>query len=183
MSKSLFQRRFPTYLGGLLLGLAFFIVMMQVKRAMAPTFVETKDTRPFTVLAPGGSIRMTYAEEPGYLLVYGFPSQLAVGKQDGQGKVQPLFRLQYRELTEKEILIGPFPDQGVYELRAVFHVCEKPGDAVCVRHTVDQRIDVTTGDQPFPKEAPWRVDLRQMLKDGLSSEAGEAARKGAGTGK
>lgn len=167
-----FKRRFPTYMAGLVLGLAVLIVSMQLKRAFAPRFVESNDNRPGVSLAEGGSIRLRYPEEPGYFLIPGYPSELFVAEKKEGGIAEPVVRMGYRELTEKETLIGPIKNSGHYELRAYLYICSQPGDAVCAKRNLVIPIEVTP--QSSSTEISLELDLRKIVKEVVAADAAAA---------
>jgi hypothetical protein len=164
-----FKRRFPTYLSGLLLGLAILIVTNILKRTFAPRFLDSQAVRLEAKIAVDGNIRLRYAQEPGYFLVAGFPSGLTVGKPNSTGQYEPFISLAYRELTEKETLIGPLHAAGNYELRGIFYICAKPGDATCVRRNLIWPISVSADSSQ--REIPLDLDLEAILKEGLATQA------------
>lgn len=166
-----FKRRFPTYMTGLMIGLAVFLVTNSLKKAFAPKFLESTETRETIGVGEGGSVRLRYAQEPGYKLIPGFPTYLKIVPL--QSAVAPsLMQLGYRELTEKEILLGPFPKPGHYQLEAEFFICDKPGDATCVKRRM---LMVILVEGRAPAEAPLDLDLEAMLKAGLATQPAEAA--------
>lgn len=161
-----FKRRFPTYMLGLTLGLMVFLVSQQLKKAFAPRFIDSEEKRAEVHLAQDGSLRLKYAQEPGYFLIPGFPSWLTVSKMRMEQPDQPSIQLGYNELTEKETLIGPLHGSGFYALKAELKICARPGEAVCVNRKISLPI-VVDGDAP--KEVLFPVDLEAMLKEGLAS--------------
>lgn len=163
-----FKRRFPTYLGGLLIGLAVLLVTNILKRTFAPKFLDSQEVRSEAKLPVDGSVRLKYLQEPGYFLVPGFPTQLQVGLQRTGGSFEPKINLGYRELTERETLIGPLHEAGKYEMRAVFYICAKPGEAICVRRSLAMPISVGKVDASYV-ERPLEIDLEAILKEGLAS--------------
>ncbi|MGZ3695181.1 MAG: hypothetical protein ACXWQO_13660 [Bdellovibrionota bacterium] len=166
---STFKRRFPTFFAGLLLGLAMLFAITILKRVFAPKFLDSAAVRLEAKLAVDGHIHLRYAQEPGYFLVAGFPSQLTIGAANPTGKFQPFIDLGYRELTERETLIGPLHEAGNYELRAVFYICARPGDAICVRRNLVWPITVSA-DAKTQKEIPLDLDLEAILKEGLAKD-------------
>ena len=165
-----FKRRFPTYLAGLLLGLAVLVVTTQLKRAFAPRFIDSGEKRLPVSLIAGGSLRYGYPEDPGLYLIPGYPSQMALGFERAPGKYEAVSNFGYRELTEKSMLIGPLRESGNYELRATLYICERPGEAVCTKREFIQPVRVVT-EGAAPSEAPVSVDLRAIVKDVVAQDA------------
>jgi hypothetical protein len=165
--QSQFKRRFPTYMAGLVLGLAVLIISMQLKRAFAPKFLESNDSRKAIKLGVGGNVRLRYPEEPGYFLIPGYPSQLFVSERKEAGLANPIIRMGYRELTEKENLIGPMSTEGNFELHAILFICAQPGDAVCVKRTLILPVTVRAGEKVT--EQPLDLDLRAIVKQELQT--------------
>ncbi len=135
------KRRFPAYLGGFLLGLAAVLVLMQVKRALAPKFVDVPDERAVETVSSGGRVRLKYHEDPGLHLAPGFPNQLFLGKKKPDGRIQPVARLEHSQLVQETVVLGPL-EAGSYELRAIFYACESPGVATCARILLLQPLEV-----------------------------------------
>ena len=78
--RRIFQRRYPAYFGGFILGLTAVLLILQMKKTFAPNFEEMPDKRLPIRLIAGGSLRLKLGADPGKLLVWGFPTQLAVGR-------------------------------------------------------------------------------------------------------
>ncbi len=167
----LFQRRFPTYFLGFSLGLAAVVLLLQMKKVMAPDFAEVKDIRPIVPLRVGGSFKLQLGEEPGKYLAWGFPTQLAVGKKGAEGRVQPVLRIEYKDLVEKETLLGPFHEVGEYELLAQFFTCAHPGEKYCAQVVLEQPFTVVEGEAPV--SAVLAVDVKSQAEK--ASAAGQAA--------
>jgi hypothetical protein len=165
-----FQRRFPPYLAGLLLGLAAVMVILQGKRMMAPEFADVQDSRELLYLATGGKIRLQLGEEPGRILAWGFPTRLAVGRKRADSSTETVVRMAYKELVEPETLIGPLEEPGEYSLIAQLHVCRFPGEKYCARIQLDQTVIVESG-QELPVEVSLRVDIGAVAE--RAAEAGE----------
>jgi hypothetical protein len=164
---STFKRRFPTYMIGLTLGLMVFLVSQQLKKAFAPKFIESVEKRAEIHLAQDGSLRLKYAQEPGYFLIPGFPTWLTVSKMRMEQPDRLGIQLGYNELTEKETLIGPLHESGFYALKAELHICARPGEAVCVKRIIS--VPIVVGGEKAPKEVLFPVNLEAMLKEGLAS--------------
>jgi hypothetical protein len=137
-------RRLPIYLSGFLLGTMGVYLVTQAKRASAPDFAEVADTRAEILLPVGGQLRLRLGDDPGKNLVWGFPTQLMIGKREEGGRMSPLARLEYRDLVEKETLLGPFPSLGEYEVRAQFFTCAFPGEKYCAKIALVQPVKVIT---------------------------------------
>lgn len=164
--RRIFQKRYPAYFGGFTLGLAAVLMILQMKKNFAPEFEETEDKRLPIELIAGGSLRLKLGPEPGKLLAWGFPTQLAVGKKLADGRVEPVIRMEYRDLVESETLIGPINDMGEFELRAQFFTCIMPGEKYCAKITLIQPIHAFSG-----REAPAEVDLVVDLKTAAEKAA------------
>ncbi|MGE3261045.1 MAG: hypothetical protein AB7K68_04625 [Bacteriovoracia bacterium] len=139
-----------------------------LKRTFAPKFLDSQEARSEAKLPVDGSVRLKYLQEPGYFLVPGFPTQLQVGLRKIDGSFEPKINLGYRELTEREVLVGPLHEAGKYEMRAVFYICAKPGEAVCVRRILAMPISVGKTDASYV-EGPLEIDLEVILKEGLAN--------------
>ena len=157
--RRIFQRRYPAYFGGFILGLTAVLLILQMKKTFAPNFEEMPDKRLPIRLIAGGSLRLKLGADPGKLLVWGFPTQLAVGRKQADGRVEPIFRLEYRDLVQPETLIGPLDQMGEYELIAQFFTCDFPGEKYCAKIKLEQPLLVFSG-----REAPAEVDLVVDLK-------------------
>jgi len=165
----IFQRRYPAYFGGFILGLSAVLMILQMKKAFAPEFQEMEDKRLPIELIAGGSLRLKLGPEPGKLLAWGFPTQLAVGKKLPDGRVEPIIRMEYRDLVEAETLIGPINEMGEFELRAQFFTCLIPGEKYCAKINLIQPILAFSG-----REAPAEVDLVVDLKAAAEKAAQDA---------
>jgi hypothetical protein len=168
MSAAFMKRRVPAYMGGLLLSLGAMIVIMQAKQAFAPTFHEIEDERSPAIIASGGSLKIVYDEEPGHFLPPGFPTMLVISKKEAGG-FQPMLRLSYGNLLDRENIVGPLIEEGDYLLEGSFHICAAPGVADCAKLTVKQAIQVKAGGEK--KESRLFVDLPKLANAGL--EAGK----------
>jgi hypothetical protein len=164
------QRRVPIYVTGFVIGAAAVFMVSQIKKAMAPNFEEMNDERPAAALAIGGQLRLQLGEEPGRSLIWGFPTQLMVAKDDGHGHLEPIVRMEYKDLVDKETLVGPMDAEGVYELRAQFFACDMPGQKYCARVNLVQPFTVKA-DPAAAKEIPLAVDV----KAAASKAAGNGA--------
>lgn len=173
--KRIFQKRYPAYFIGFSLGLAAVLMILQMKKAFAPEFQEVEDARLPIELIAGGSLRLKLGKEPGKLLAWGFPTQLAVGKKLPDGRVEPVIRMEYRNLVEPETLIGPINEIGEFELRAHFYTCVLPGEKYCAKISLVQPILAFSG-----REAPAEVDLVVDLA-GVAAKAAEAGQAKAET--
>lgn len=177
--KRIFQKRYPAYFVGFSLGLAAVLMILQMKKAFAPEFNEVEDKRLPIQLIAGGSLRLKLGKEPGKLLAWGFPTQLAVGKKVADGRVEPVIRLEYKNLVEAETLVGPINDMGEFELRANFYTCATPGEKYCAKINLIQPILAFSG-----REAPAEVDLvvdlaaaaAKAAEDGKAKAAEEATK-------
>lgn len=177
MKRQVFQRRFPTYLGGFLLGLAAVFFIMRMKKAMMPEFHDVVDKRPRAEMVAGGFLRLQLGPEPGKLLAYGFPTQLMVGRKGENGLFTPVIRMEYRDLVEAETKIGPIPDAGEFELRAQFFTCAVPGEAHCARIQLEQPIFAFSGREAA-SEVPVVVDLKGVAeKAAAQGKAAESSTK------
>lgn len=170
--KRIFQKRYPAYFVGFSLGLAAVLMILQMKKAFAPEFEEVEDKRLPIELIAGGSLRLKLGPEPGKLLAWGFPTQLAVGKKLADGRVEPVIRMEYRDLVESETLIGPINDMGEFELRAQFFTCLAPGEKYCAKISLVQPILAFSG-----REAPAEVDLVVDLKTAAAKAAEDGKAK------
>lgn len=148
--------RWPVYVGGFLLGLACVMMLMVVKRALAPNFHEKLDARAELQIAKNGSIRLVFKGDPEKRLVHGFPSALYVAKQAANERWKPILRLEYKELLERENILGPWAETGKYEIRMGLYVCRAPGDAECLKRIVVQPFRV---EENGPSIAELVVDL------------------------
>ncbi len=166
--KSVFERKFAAYFGGLLLSLAAMLLIMQAKRAFMPTFHEQTDKRdPAAVIAPGGEIKIVYGVDPGHFLIPGLPSRLIFSRKKPDGSFEPVHRLQYRDLVAEKVgLIMP-ADEGDYSLEGELYVCASPGVADCAKLLLRQEVRVQKGQ---PGESRFAIDLPQVAK--LALEAG-----------
>jgi hypothetical protein len=164
--KRIFQKRYPAYFVGFSLGLAAVLMILQMKKAFAPEFKEVDDTRLPIELIAGGSLRLKLGKEPGKLLAWGFPTQLVVGKKAADGRMEPVIRMEYRDLVESETLIGPINDMGEFELRAQFFTCSMPGEKYCAKISLVQPLLAFSG-----REAPAEVDLVVDLAAAASKAA------------
>ena len=181
MKTQLQKKRLPIYLTGFLLGSMGVYLLTQVKRATAPDFAEVKiEQNAPAILSLGGNVRLQLGEEPGHHLAWGFPTQLMVGYKEAEGRIAPVIRMEYRDLVEKETLIGPFSKAGDYELRAQFFACDRPGQKYCAKISVLLPVSVKE-DGGLPKELPLAVDVKGIAEReaaaGLARE--EAAKKAA----
>lgn len=167
----LVKRRVPTYLAGFLLGLAAVLMIVQVKRAVAPDFRDLADTRPPLDLAVGGSLRLRLGDEPGKYLAWGFPTRLAVGLRGANGRVEPVIAKEYKELADPITEIGPFEKAGEYDLVAHFYTCAFPGEKYCARVVLNQTVRTSSS---APKSADLDVDLKTAAIE--AAESGNAAR-------
>jgi hypothetical protein len=171
--KKLFQRRFPTYLTGLLLGLLGLVVIMQVKRVTEPDFADIPFHPQDTLrIAPGGSVRLKLGNEPGRVLVWGFPTRLAMGREQG-GRVEPVIQLEYKDLAEPETLIGPIRQAGDYQIIGQFYICDYPGEKYCGRVQLSQSVKVSPGADA-PKEAGLEIPLKEMAESAAKAGANSA---------
>lgn len=167
--RRIFQRRYPAYFGGFILGLAAVLIILQMKKAFAPEFETVEDKRLPIELIAGGSLRLKLGPEPGKLLAWGFPTRLAVGKKHQDGRVEPVIRMEYRDLAEGETLLGPLSDMGEYDLIAHFYTCSFPGQKYCAKIELHQPLLVFSG-----REAPAEVDLVVDLKAAADKAAERA---------
>lgn len=165
----LIKRRVPTYFSGFLLGLAAVLLIMQVKKAVAPEFPDLNEKRAPLQIAAGGSVRLSLGAEPGKYLAWGFPTRLAIGLRKDNGRVEPVLTLEYKNLVEPETLLGPLNEAGAYDLVAHFYVCSQPGEKYCTKIVIEQLIQAFSG-----KEAPGEA----LLSVDLKSAAENAAEKG-----
>jgi hypothetical protein len=166
----LIKRRVPTYLTGFLFGLVAVLLILQVKKAVAPHFADqTLQPNPIE-LGVGGSLRLQLGDEPGKFLAWGFPTRLAVGLRAENGRVEPVISKEYKQLVDKETIVGPFTTAGEYDLVAHFYTCAFPGEKYCARVVLNQMIRaVSVGN------APASVDLVVNVK--VAAEQASAAGK------
>lgn len=153
---ALLGRRWPTYFTGFLIGMAAMITLFYAKQKFAPKFIDKEDKRPLVELATGGSMRLRYSGEPEKRLVHGFPSTLYLAKEGNEGRWKPMLKLDYKQLVNKENLLGPWEEPGNYEIRIVLYVCREPGEPECLRRLVVQPFKIGSGPK---KEAEFTVDL------------------------
>ncbi len=163
----------PAYLGGLLLSLGAMIAIFQAKRAMMPNFHLVHEERDTVTIPPGGGIRVVYNEEPGHFLIPGLPTGVTVTQKQPDGNFTPVMRLQYGALVEKEPLIGPFVEEGKYNVDADFYICAQPGVADCTKLTLSQDVHVERNAPS--RESRLEIDLPKLARVGL--DAGAAAEK------
>jgi hypothetical protein len=157
--RKIFQRRYPAYFAGFTLSLALVLMILQAKNALAPDFQDVPDKRLPIELISGGSLRLKLGPEPGKLLAWGFPTQLAIGRKHPDGHTETVIHMEYRDLVQSETLLGPLTEIGEYELIAQFYACLYPGEKYCARVQLDQPLLVFGGG-----EAPAEVDLSVDLK-------------------
>ena len=166
----LIKRRVPTYLSGFLFGLVAVLLILQVKKAVAPDFADqTLQPKPIE-LAVGGSLRLLLGDEPGKFLVWGFPTRLAVGLRKENGRVEPVISKEYKQLVDKETIVGPFAAAGEYDLVAHFYTCAFPGEKYCARVVLNQTVKAVAATN-----APATVDLRVDVR--AAAEQASAAGK------
>ena len=132
-------------MGGLLLSLTAMVGIMTAKKAFAPKFHEVKAAQKDVELAPGGSIRIRYSAEPGHFMPPGFPTRLVVYQKTESGSLVPKLRLAYRDLVEKEVIVGRLESAGAYSLEAELMFCKYPGEEHCAKALVTQSITVKQG--------------------------------------
>lgn len=181
MKTQLQKKRLPIYLMGFLIGTMGVFLLTQVKKATAPEFAEVLlERKNPAFIAVGGNVRLQLGDEPGRNLAWGFPTQLMVGYKEAGGRIAPVVRMEYRDLVEKETLIGPFAKAGEYELRAQFFACDQPGQKYCAKISVVWPITATEGPEGL-RELPLPVDVKGIAEReaaaGLARE--EAAKKAA----
>lgn len=174
--KQIIQRRFPIYFSGFFLGAIAIFFLVQVKKSLAPEFGDIPDKRPRVQLAAGGSLRLRLGEEPGKVLAWGFPTRLAVGREEGGGRVESVVAMEYRHLVEPETLIGPLPKEGDYQLIAHFYACSYPGEKYCARVVLEQPIRVVAGGDA-PRELLLAVDVRKAAAEAAALGAEREAKK------
>lgn len=177
MKPKLQTRRLPIYLSGFLLGAFGVYLVTQAKRATAPDFAEITDTRPDILLPVGGQLRLRLSEDPGKNLVWGFPTQLMIGKLEAGGRVTPVVRMEYKDLVERETLLGPFPAEGSYEVRAQYFTCAFPGEKYCAKISLLQ--PVTVKKESAAREPLVEVDVKTAAEKASANGkvAEEAARQ------
>jgi hypothetical protein len=172
MKKKIFQKRFPTYFGGFFFGLLLVLFILQMKKLVAPEFPEEKFSTEFFEISKGGTIRLQLGENPGQILAWGFPTKLAIGKKNEDGSVSPITFLEYKELVEKETLLGPFADAGNYLVKAKFSACAYPGEKYCVAVILDQEFAVKENSA---KEKVLSIPLKEFAdraaKSGLEKSS------------
>jgi hypothetical protein len=169
--KKLFQRRFPTYLTGFVIGMTLVVLLAQIKRAMAPKVVDIKDERTILRVAPKGHIRVRFAGDPEKNLAPGYPSQLYLGKRRADGQFTPESTLGLDRLLEKELLLGPL-ETGEYEIRTALYACESPAAPVCARILVVQPV-IAAESPTAGAEEVLEVDLRSSAQRALESARAE----------
>lgn len=156
---------------GLMIGLAIFLVTNSLKKAFAPQFIESWPAdfgrAAATKIAVGGNIRLKYVQEPGYFLPPGFPSHLILERVREAQPPLLAMSLDYRDLTEKESLVGPLREAGSYILRGEIYICARPGEAVCVKRVIRMDLEASAANQS-PQEIPLVLDLEAILKEGLA---------------
>lgn len=131
MKKKIFLRRFPTYLVGASFGILIVLFVQQMKKAFAPEFYEMALNLQSFDLVSGASVKLELGENPGHTLIWGFPTKLAVGKMGENGKIRPLQFFEYKNLVEPTVSLGPFSEQGSYQISGQFYVCTEPGEKFC----------------------------------------------------
>lgn len=141
----LMKRRFPSYLGGLFIGLTVAVIWYQLRTAFAPKFEDVPVNVEKVFLAPGAKFSIKYKQNPEKHLAWGFPSALVLGKAQPDGNFSQIFKLEYADLVEQEVKIAPLNDLGVYEIRMSLSSCEYPGVAVCWRKLINIPIEVKAG--------------------------------------
>lgn len=168
MSKVL-RRRFPAYMGGLLLSLAAMVAIMTAKKAFAPRFHEIRQPMPPAELGAGGIAKIVYEEEPGYFLPPGFPSKASITRKGNEPV--PVIHLAYRQLTEREVRLGPLNEPGQYLLETELYVCDAPGVADCAKLLLSQELTVKAG---APAAVLVPLGLKAIAQRGLEAGRGAA---------
>lgn len=168
MSKVL-RRRFPAYMGGLLLSLTAMVAIMTAKKAFAPKFHEVRMPLPPAELGAGGVVKIIYEEEPGYFLPPGFPTKASITRKGNEPV--PVIQVAYRQLTEKEVKLGPINEPAQYQLEAELHVCDAPGVADCAKLLLSQEVTVKAGG---PAEVLIPLGLKAIARRGLEAGASPA---------
>jgi hypothetical protein len=158
----LFGRRWPVYFGGFLIGLASVILLLFLKQSFAPKFIDKQDARASLTLSSGSSLLLRYSGDPERRLVPGFQSALYLAKEQEGGRWKALRKLDYKDLLNQEIRLGPWGEMGNYEIRAVLYICKEPGSPECLRRLVIQPFRV---EKAGNSEAHFVIDLDADLPD------------------
>jgi hypothetical protein len=170
-------RRLPIYLSGFLIGAMGVYLVTKAKQATAPDFAEVSESRPPIVMPVGKTVTLRLGEEPEKHLVWGFPTQLMIGKLEAGGRVTPVVRMEYKNLVEKETALGPFPSAGDYEIRAQFYTCAYPGEKYCAKIALVQPVQVRA-ESATAMPATVDVDVKSAAeKASADGKVAEAAAK------
>lgn len=144
-TEKIFYRRYPSYFGGLFLGIAIAVIWVNLRTAFAPDFPEEKDIYPPLEISPRSAVVMSYEQNPEKHLAYGFPSVLYVGRELSSNSVEPLLKLDYSELVEQKISLDSFAAEGKYEIRMALYSCPMPGAAHCWKKIITVPVLVRPG--------------------------------------
>lgn len=149
------KSRLPVYAVGVMFGVLASFFLIKMKAAFAPKFEDRVDNRAAISLAIGGKIRLKFLQNPEMHLIPGFPSELYVGKVNGE-KTETVQTLNYASLTlSQENLLGPF-EAGKYEIRLQLFDCPNVGAEFCWKKLVVQPFTVGVKG---PNEAVMEVEL------------------------
>ena len=149
------KRRLPVYIVGVLFGVLASIFLFKMKAAFAPKFEEKIEERAVFAIDKNGKIRLKFLQNPEMHLIPGYPSELRVGKVNGE-KVETVNNLGYAALTKsQEQLLGPFAE-GKYEIRMQLFDCPTIGAEFCWKKRVVQPFIVSANGA---SEAILEVEL------------------------
>jgi hypothetical protein len=164
---SVLRRRFPAYMGGLLLSLAAMVAIMTAKKAFAPKFHLVQKTYPPDEVKRGGKFKIQYGAEPGQYLPPGFPTALQLWRLSTPDSAV-LQRAGYRQLTELEpsFEVG----EGV-RVTGEIYICAFPGAADCTLFKFEREIHVK--ENAGSSVSNISIDLPSLAKSGL--EFGKSA--------
>ncbi len=171
MKRKLLQRRLPTYLVGAALGLVLVLFVSQMKKAFAPEFKEIPfSTAPF-VLGVTSPLYLDLGENPGHSLAWGFPTKLAVGKKNAEGKISPLRFFEYKALVEPGLKLGEFSEEGEYVITGQLFACASPGEKYCANLKLNQEFSVKTGGEKEKRiTVPVKAEAERMSSEGAARE-------------
>jgi hypothetical protein len=171
MKRKLFQRRFPTYLVGATLGLILVLFVSQMKKAFAPEFQEIPFSGEHFVLELAAPLHLDLGENPGHSLAWGFPTKLAIGKKNTEGKISPLKFFEYKDLVEPNLRLGEFSEAGDYEITGQFYACAKPGEKYCANLKWSQTFSVREGGEKEKRlTLPIQAEAERMSREGAARE-------------
>ncbi len=163
----LLKRRMPAYFGGLLLSLAAMVLILQAKKAFAPKFHEVSVNLTTDEIAPGGKVVVVYDDEPGYFLPPGFPTKLVISRMLDNGAWEPVTRLAYRNLVDRESGSSPLDQAGKYLVKGDLYICASPGIADCTLYLFSKELNVRTSSKVEISQI--KVDLKSLAQKGLDA--------------